>query len=115
VRVPATNAYPLPQDLADPARIGALAEPLANGVHAVRLGTAGENTVEHAVVIGAGTIGLMCLQAGRHLGHPERARRRAARGTPGGGAGAGAHAAHESAPQAREALEEDTEGLALIS
>jgi (R,R)-butanediol dehydrogenase / meso-butanediol dehydrogenase / diacetyl reductase len=113
VRVPATNAYPLPQDLADPARIGALAEPLANGVHAVRLGTAGENAVEHAVVIGAGTIGLMCLQAAVlsgitnvHVVEPHEARREAALGL-------GAHATHESAPQAREALEELTEGLGV--
>ena len=113
VRVPATNAYPLPRDLADPARIGALAEPLANGVHAVRLGTAGGNTVEHTVVIGAGTIGLMCLQAAVisgipnvHVVEPHEARREAALGL-------GAHAAHESAPQAREALEEDTEELGV--
>jgi (R,R)-butanediol dehydrogenase / meso-butanediol dehydrogenase / diacetyl reductase len=113
VRVPATNAYPLPQDLPDPARMGALAEPLANGVHAIRLGTAGENTVEHAAVIGAGTIGLMCLQAAVlsgipnvHVVEPHEARREAALGL-------GAHAAHESAPQARAALEELTEGLGV--
>jgi threonine dehydrogenase-like Zn-dependent dehydrogenase len=113
VRVPATNAYPLPQDLPDPARIGALAEPLANGVHAVRLGTAGESTVEHAVVIGAGTIGLMCLQAAVlsgipnvHVVEPHESRREAALGL-------GAHAAHESAPHARAALEELTEGLGV--
>jgi len=110
VRVPARNAYPLPQDLPDPARTGALAEPLANGVHAIRLGTAGESTVEHAVVIGAGTIGLMCLQAAVHSGipsvhvvEPHEARREAALGL----------GAHESAPQAREALKEVTEGLGV--
>src|ERR687889_1582771 len=58
---PAANVYPLPEGV--DARSGALAEPLANGVHAARLGTAGGHPVEHAVVIGAGTIGLMCLQA----------------------------------------------------
>src|ERR687884_539310 len=60
VLAPHQNVYPLPDD-AGP-RIGALAEPLANGVHAVRLGLVGD-AVERAIVIGAGTIGLMCLQA----------------------------------------------------
>ena len=47
------------------ARLGALAEPLANGVHAARVGRAGVEggPVERALVIGAGTIGLMTLQA----------------------------------------------------
>jgi len=58
---PAANVYPLPDGV--DARTGALAEPLANGVHAARLGTAGGHPAENAVVIGAGTIGLMCLQA----------------------------------------------------
>src|ERR687885_3031430 len=52
---PAHNVYPLPEGVE--ARTGALAEPLANGVHVARLGLAGAS-VEHAVVIGAGTIGL---------------------------------------------------------
>jgi 2-desacetyl-2-hydroxyethyl bacteriochlorophyllide A dehydrogenase len=42
------------------ARAGALVEPLANGVHAVR--RAGPS-LERVVIIGAGTIGLSCLQA----------------------------------------------------
>ena len=66
---PAANVYPLPEGV--DARTGALAEPLANGVHAARLGTAGGHRVEHAVVIGAGTIGLMCLQAAVLDGVPE--------------------------------------------
>ena len=45
---------------ASPPRVGALMEPLANGVHAVRLAPDG---VESAVVVGAGTIGLVTLQA----------------------------------------------------
>src|SRR5918993_1497857 len=57
---PASNVYPLPDGVE--ARTGALAEPLANGVHAARLGLS-DGPVEHTVVIGAGTIGLMCLQA----------------------------------------------------
>jgi len=43
------------------ARLGALAEPLANGVHAIRSGAPARAT--SAVVIGAGTIGLACMQA----------------------------------------------------
>src|ERR671912_50293 len=57
---PAANVYPLPDGVE--ARTGALAEPLANGVHAARLGLA-DGPVDHTVVLGAGTIGLMCLQA----------------------------------------------------
>ncbi len=113
VRVPARNAYPLPQNLQDPARTGALAEPLANGVHAIGLGLAGNATVEHAIVLGAGTIGLMCLQAAVlsgipqvHVVEPHEARRRVA-------IGLGAHAAHASASEAREMLEETTEGLGV--
>ncbi len=66
---PAANVYPLPDGV--DARTGALAEPLANGVHAARLGTAGGHPVERAVVVGAGTIGLMCLQAAVLDGIPE--------------------------------------------
>ncbi len=111
VRVPARNAYPLPEGLADAARVGALAEPLANGVHVVRLGTAGEEPVEHAVVIGAGTIGLMCLQAAVLSGipnvyavEPHAARREAA-------IGLGAHAAYASSEEAWEALRGISDGL----
>lgn len=43
------------------ARLGALVEPLANGVHAIRI--AAPDGVTSAVVIGAGTIGLACMQA----------------------------------------------------
>jgi threonine dehydrogenase-like Zn-dependent dehydrogenase len=43
------------------ARLGALAEPLANGVHAIRKGA--PDGAARAVVIGAGTIGLACMQA----------------------------------------------------
>ena len=105
---PAANVYPLPDGVE--ARTGALAEPLANGVHAARLGTAG-GSVEHAVVIGAGTIGLMCLQAAVldgipevHAVEPVQARREQALSL-------GATAVHGSGEEAREALEEPTEGL----
>jgi hypothetical protein len=75
VRAPAKNVYPLPENLSDAPRVGALVEPLANGVHAIRLGTArletyGEEPVKYAVVIGAGAIGLMCLQAAGLSGIP---------------------------------------------
>ena len=108
VLAPAQNVYPLPEGVG--ARTGALAEPLANGVHGVRLGLANHH-VEHAVVIGAGTIGLMCLQAVVLDGIPEvsvvephEARRE-------GALGLGARAAYASGEEAREALEGPTEGL----
>ncbi len=105
---PAENVYPLPEGVE--ARTGALAEPLANGVHAARLGLAGASA-EHAVVVGAGTIGLMCLQAALlegvpelHVVEPVAARREQALSL-------GAGAAHETREEAREALEGPTEGL----
>ncbi|MBA3426015.1 MAG: galactitol-1-phosphate 5-dehydrogenase [Rubrobacter sp.] len=108
-RAPAENVYPLPEGIE--ARTGALAEPLANGVHAARLGLAGGHTVEHAVIVGAGTIGLMCLQAAVLEGvsnvsvvEPHDARREQAMNL-------GAHAAYASGEEARAALEELTEGL----
>jgi threonine dehydrogenase-like Zn-dependent dehydrogenase len=108
VLAPQSNVYPLPEGIG--ARTGALAEPLANGVHGVRLGLA-NHTFEHAVVIGAGTIGLMCIQAAVLDGIPEvsvvethEARRDQALAL-------GAHAAYASGEEAREALEEPTEGL----
>ena len=108
VLAPAQNVYPLPEGVG--ARTGALAEPLANGVHGVRLGLANHH-VEHAVVIGAGTIGLMCIQAAVLDGIPEvsvvephGARRDQALGL-------GAHASYTSGEEAREALEGPTEGL----
>src|SRR3954447_6484680 len=52
VRVRGADARVLPEGVS--ARVGALMEPLANGVHAVRLG----GPAERAVVIGAGTIRL---------------------------------------------------------
>ena len=108
VLAPQGNVYPLPDGVG--ARTGALAEPLANGVHAIRLGLANHH-VEHAVVVGAGTIGLMCLQAAVLDGIPEvsvvephEARRDQALEL-------GAHAAYATGEEAREALEEPTEGL----
>jgi threonine dehydrogenase-like Zn-dependent dehydrogenase len=67
VRVPAGDVRRLPDGVS--ARVGALVEPLANGVHGVRLGLAGD-PVERAVVLGAGTIGLVTLQAALLAGIP---------------------------------------------
>jgi threonine dehydrogenase-like Zn-dependent dehydrogenase len=109
---PAENVYPLPDGVE--ARTGALAEPLANGVHAARLALAGGlASAEHAVVIGGGTIGLMCLQAAVldgipevHVVEPVGARREQALAL-------GAGAAHESGDGVRRALEGRTEGLGV--
>src|SRR4051795_8065889 len=60
VRAPAANLREIPDGMS--IRTGALAEPLANGVHGVRLGLA-HHDVETAVVMGAGTIGVVTLQA----------------------------------------------------
>src|SRR4051794_3935791 len=93
VKVPAKDARVLPDGVS--ARVGALMEPLANGVHAVGLG----GPAEHAVVLGAGTIGLVTLQAALLSGIPrvevvephDARRERAAR--------LGAHAVHAAAPR----------------
>lgn len=63
VAVPVGRLRALPEG-AD-ARLGALAEPMANGVHAARTGREGaEGDASGCVaVLGAGTIGLMALQA----------------------------------------------------
>jgi threonine dehydrogenase-like Zn-dependent dehydrogenase len=116
VRVPAGRLRALP-DGADP-RLGVLAEPLANGVHAARIGRAGVEggPVGRALVIGAGTIGLMALQAVAIGGaeavgvlEPNAARRAAA-------AGLGAHALFDGDAEARAAgpfdLAFDAVGLA---
>ncbi len=57
--VPERCLFELPQGM--DARLGALVEPLANGVHAIRQGA--PRGAATAVVIGAGTIGLGCMQA----------------------------------------------------
>ena len=63
VRVPVGRLRCMPPG-ADP-RLGVLAEPFANGVHAARIGRAGVEggPVDRVTVLGAGTIGLMALQA----------------------------------------------------
>ena len=108
---PAANVYPLPEGV--DARTGSLAEPLANGVHAARLGTAGGHPVEHAVVIGAGTIGLMCLQAAVLDGIPTVHAVEPHEGRRGQALALGAAGAHASAEEAGGALEGATEGLGV--
>src|SRR4051794_31525367 len=97
VRAPAANLREVPDGMS--IRTGALAEPLANGVHGVRLGLAGAR-VESAVVLGAGTIGVVTLQAALLDGiphvavvEPQDARRQRA-------AQLGAHAVHASGEDA---------------
>jgi threonine dehydrogenase-like Zn-dependent dehydrogenase len=98
----------LPDDVT--ARVGALVEPLANGVHAVRLGLAGD-PVARAVVLGAGTIGLMTLQAALLSGiehvsvlEPQAQRRERALAL-------GAHEAFGDRDEALGAVRGATEGL----
>ena len=94
----AANARVLPDGVS--ARVGALVEPLANGVHAVRLGLPATR-VERAVVLGAGTIGLVTLQAALLAGIPHVAVARAARTQRRERALAlGAHAAYGDADEA---------------
>ena len=57
VSVPERCLFEMPADM--DARLGALVEPLANGVHAIRKGAPDGAT--SAVVIGTGTIGLGCV------------------------------------------------------
>jgi threonine dehydrogenase-like Zn-dependent dehydrogenase len=59
VSVPERCLFEMPAGM--DARLGALAEPLANGVHAIRQGT--PDGAKTAAVIGAGAIGLGCMQA----------------------------------------------------
>src|SRR6185312_2469878 len=98
VRAPVTNVRALPDAL--DIRTGALVEPLANGVHAVRLGLTGQ-PASSAAVIGAGTIGLVTLQAALlneipsvAVIEPQAARRERARAL-------GAHSVHADADEAR--------------
>ena len=59
VNVPARCLIPWPENL--PAEAAALAEPMANGIHVVRLTQ--DRPAATALVIGAGPIGLFCQQA----------------------------------------------------
>lgn len=99
--VPERCLFEMPADM--DSRLGALVEPLANGVHAIRKSWPEEATT--AVVIGAGTIGLACMQAALLRGpekltvielHPKR-REHALR--------LGAHAAVADAKEVKHAVD----------
>jgi threonine dehydrogenase-like Zn-dependent dehydrogenase len=64
VAAPTSVLFPMPEGMTSVQ--GALVEPLANGVHVLSL--AAGNPLETVVVIGAGPIGLMCLQAALQRG-----------------------------------------------
>jgi threonine dehydrogenase-like Zn-dependent dehydrogenase len=103
VRAPVANLRALPDEL--DIRVGALTEPLANGVHAVGLGLSGFEAAT-AAVIGAGTIGLVTLQAALlsdipyvAVIEPQDARRERA-------GGLGAHSVHAGRDDARAAAGE---------
>lgn len=85
VRVPAYAAFPLPANV--DCEVGALTEPLAVTVHAVRL--APVRLGHRVLVLGGGTIGLLAVAAARAAGagevwitvrHPQQARAAAALG-----------------------------------
>jgi L-iditol 2-dehydrogenase len=64
VAIPESQLYPIADDFTfDKA---SLVEPLANGVHAVRL--AADPTARYVCVIGSGTIGILAAQAAKLLG-----------------------------------------------
>jgi len=101
VSVPERCLVEMPADM--DARLGALVEPLANGVHAIRQGA--PRGAASAVVIGSGTIGLACMQAALLHGieavtviegHPTR-RNQAVR--------LGAHSAYASADEVKPGVD----------
>ncbi|MBP1685760.1 MAG: theronine dehydrogenase-like Zn-dependent dehydrogenase [Deltaproteobacteria bacterium] len=67
VRVPLHALYPLPAGI--DFEIGSLAEPLAVGVHAVRLGNI--HAGDRVAVLGAGSIGLLTVAAAKAAGATE--------------------------------------------
>lgn len=66
VRVPAGSCHPLPDGVGFES--GALVEPYAVGLHAVRRSRAGTDPSVAVGILGAGTIGLMCMAALRQAG-----------------------------------------------
>jgi threonine dehydrogenase-like Zn-dependent dehydrogenase len=68
VAVPARNCYQLPAGTS--ATVGALVEPLANAVHAVRLALAGDALPMSVGVIGAGTLGFVTALYAKDRGVP---------------------------------------------
>lgn len=65
VAVPAGQVFPIPDSMTY--NEAAMVEPLANGIHAVRL--ANDFTAENVCVFGAGTIGLLAAQGAKLLGN----------------------------------------------
>lgn len=63
VSVPKRCLFKLPEGL--DLKLAALSEPLANAVHAYRIACA--DSPNHVAIIGAGTIGLLCLRVVKHL------------------------------------------------
>ncbi len=108
VQVPEPSIYGIPDDLDISA--AALAEPLANGVHAVRLGTSCL-PAENAVVIGGGTIGLMVLQSALISGIPNVSVVELHEGRREQAEDLGAHTVFGTAEEAGEKVRGATEGL----
>jgi threonine dehydrogenase-like Zn-dependent dehydrogenase len=109
VTAPEANLVALPDGVGP--RLGALVEPLANGVHAAGLAAAAEPIAGAAAVIGAGAIGLLSLQAAGtvsgsrlHVLELDSGRRERA-------AALASAAAHGSPGDLLQALRADTGGL----
>jgi threonine dehydrogenase-like Zn-dependent dehydrogenase len=109
VLAPEANLVALPAGLLP--QLGALVEPLANGVHAAGLALAGPALTGVGAVIGAGAIGLLALQAagdasGAHLHVLELDGPRRERAVA-----LGAAAAHRSPDDLLDVLRRETAGL----
>lgn len=108
VLVPEPALREVPDDLT--IESAALAEPFANGVHAIRLG-AERGSVERVVVVGGGTIGLMCMQAALLSGIPNVSVVELHEGRREQAKKLGAHTIFASGEEAIEAGREATDGL----
>ena len=109
VPAPQVNLVPLPEDVSP--LLGALVEPLANGVHAAGLALAEQPITGVGAVIGAGAIGLLALQAVRaasdsevHVLELDARRRDLARAL-------GAHAGHAAPDDLLAALRAEAGGI----
>jgi threonine dehydrogenase-like Zn-dependent dehydrogenase len=109
VVAPEANLVELPEGVGP--RLGALVEPLANGVHAAGLAVQAPPVAGAAAVIGAGAIGLLALQAAATLSRSrlhvldlDAGRREQA-------AALGGAAPHGSGDELLRAVREDTAGL----
>jgi threonine dehydrogenase-like Zn-dependent dehydrogenase len=110
VGAPEGNLVELPEGVGS--QLGALVEPLANGVHAAGLAAQAPPVAGAAAVIGAGAIGLLALQAVAtvsrsrlHVLEVDAGRRERAAALE------GATAAHGSGDELLQALRDDTAGL----